>query len=211
MVLINPSVAGVSTDSHFVPTVHLEKPAGDALLAFMASRTNEMASFTKGTATVVPGDIMASFSSRGGATQLLGISKPDLAAPGVQIVAGQTPFPATIATGQSGQLAMAFEGTSVSSAHVAGAGALLMDLNPTWTPGQVASALMMTANASVKAADGTSAATPFDYGSGRVQLKNAGRPGLSISPAPGEFLAKQSHLWDANYPSLYVPVMPGLS
>lgn len=210
MVLINPSNLGTSTDSHFIPTVHLEKPASDALLAFLAARTGEIAAFTRGIATAATGDTMASFSSRGGATQLLGVNKPDLVAPGVQIVAGHTPSPATAATGAPGQLAMVLEGTSIASAHVAGAAALLKALNPAWTPGQIASALMMTATATVKNSAGTATAGSFEFGSGRIQLQNAGRPGISISPAPGEFMAKQSHLWDANYPSLHMPVMPGV-
>ncbi|MEP6918767.1 MAG: S8 family serine peptidase, partial [Acidobacteriota bacterium] len=179
MVLINPSLLGVSVDSHFIPTVHLEKAAGDSLLTYLSSRPTATASFTAGVGTTVPGDIMAAFSSRGSGTQLLGISKPDLVAPGVQIVAGNTPSAATPVAGASGQLFMALEGTSIASAHVAGAGALLRALNPTWTPGQINSALMMTATAVVKREDGITPATPFDFGSGRVQLKGAGRPGLS--------------------------------
>ncbi len=210
MVLINPSNLGVATDSHYIPTVHLEKPAGDALLAFLAARSGEIAAFTRGIAAAAPGDNMASFSSRGGATQLLGINKPDLVAPGVQIVAGHTPSPATAVAGASGQLAIVLEGTSVASAHVAGAAALLKALNPAWTPGQIASALMMSATAQVKTSAGAGLASSFEFGSGRIQLHKAGRPGISISPAPGEFMAKQSHLWDANYPSLHMPVMPGV-
>jgi hypothetical protein len=210
MVLINPSNLGTSTDLHYLPTVHLEKAASDSLLAFLAARTGEIAAFTRGVATTATGDVMASFSSRGGATQLLGVNKPDLVAPGVQIVAGHTPSPATAATGAPGQLAMVLEGTSVASAHVAGGAALLKALNPLWTPGQIASALMMSATAVVRTSDGAALAGSLEFGSGRIQLQKAGRPGISISPSPGEFLAKQTHLWDVNYPSLHVPVMPGV-
>jgi hypothetical protein len=210
MVLVNPTVQGVSTDSHFVPTVHLEKAAGDSLVAFLASRAGATASFTAGSAVTSPGDVLASFSSRGSGTQLLGISKPDLVAPGIQIVAGHAPSTATPVAGASGQLFMALEGTSVSSAHVAGAAALLKTLHPDWSPGQIQSALMMTATAIVKREDGVTAATSWEFGSGRVQLKTAGNPGLSISPAPGDFVAMKSHLWDVNYPSLFLPAMPGV-
>ena len=210
MVLVNPSNLGTATDNHYLPTVHLEKASSDALLNFLATKTGEIAAFTRGTPVATTGDMMASFSSRAAGTQLLGVNKPDLVAPGVQIVAGHTPSPATAATGAAGQLAMVLEGTSVASAHVAGAAALLKALNPSWTPGQIASSLMMTATASVKTSDGAGLAGSFEFGSGRIQLQKAGRPGISISPAPGEFAAKQSQLWDVNYPSLHMPVMPGV-
>ena len=35
MILYNPVLQGLSTDNHFVPTVHLENDAGAALLAFL--------------------------------------------------------------------------------------------------------------------------------------------------------------------------------
>ena len=88
---------------------------------------------------------MAAFSSRGGPGQTLGVSKPDVTAPGVQILAGHTPMPATPLGGPPGQLFQAIDGTSMSSPHVAGAAALLQGLHPDWTPGQIKSALMLTA------------------------------------------------------------------
>ena len=145
MILYNPALQGTATDNHFVPTVHLENDAGASLLAFLAAHSGETATFTAGLAKTVQGDVMAAFSSRGGPGQTLGISKPDVTAPGVQILAGQTPAPATILGGPSGELFMAINGTSMSSPHVAGAAALLAALHPDWTPGQIKSALMLTA------------------------------------------------------------------
>ncbi len=104
-----------------------------------------MATFTGGTATQVQGDVIASFSSRGGPAQSLGVSKPDITAPGVQILAGHTPMPATPDGGYPGQLFQSIQGTSMSSPHIAGVAALLKDLHPRWTPGQIKSAIMTTA------------------------------------------------------------------
>ena len=84
MILINPSVAGLSPDSHFVPSVHLEKPAGDSLLGFLAANNNETVTFTRGSAVASAGDVMLAATSRGGGSQTLGINKPDLVAPGGQ-------------------------------------------------------------------------------------------------------------------------------
>ena len=92
------ALQGLSTDNHYVPTSHIENDQGAALLAFLGSHTGETASLTAGVATNVQGDKIATFSSRGGPGQNLGVSKPDVTAPGVQILAGHTPAPATPAT-----------------------------------------------------------------------------------------------------------------
>lgn len=205
MVLYNASLLGLATDNHFIPSVHLEVDAGNALKTFVAAHPNVSAAMTAGSAAPAQGDVMAPFSSRGGTALSLGIAKPDVTAPGVQILAGTTPAPATMLGGFPGQLFQAIQGTSMSSPHVAGAAALLLALHPNWTPGQVKSALMTTATAVVFKEDGATLADPFDMGSGRIDLSKAGDPGLLFDESGGNFLALQSSLWTANYPSLYVP------
>ena len=223
MILANATPLLVSTDTNFIPTIQLEKSGSDALFAFLGANSGETASFTSGAAASIPGDLVASFTSRGGGSQALGVLKPDVAAPGVQILAGHTPRPATPQLGPSEQMFIANSGTSASSAHVAGAGALLKSLNPWWGPGHIKSALMLTANPTLyKQAEWIIAvppfppvatytnASPWDMGSGRVQLAAAARPGIAITPADGDFMAMKSHLWDVNYPSLNLPAIPGV-
>ena len=210
MLLYNPTLQGLATDNHFIPSVHLENDAGEALLAFMDAHSGVTGAFTQGTATTVQGDKMAAFSSRGGPGQTLGISKPDVTAPGVQILAGHTPLPATVVGGLPGQLFQSIQGTSMSSPMVAGSAALVKAMHPDWTPGQIKSALMMTSKTKdVFKEDGVTPADAFDYGSGRVDLSKAGNPGITISASGQEFLDLEDELWNANLPSLYVPVMPG--
>lgn len=209
MILVNPSLQGLATDNHFVPSVHLEVDGGNALNAFLAAHPNVAATMTDGSAAPAQGDVMASFSSRGGTGLSLGIAKPDVTAPGVQILAGATPQPATREGGFPGQLFQAIQGTSMSSPHVAGAAALLLDLHPDWTPGQVKSALMTTASTLVVKEDGVTLSDPFDRGSGRIDLSKAGDPGLLFDETGANYVALQSSLWDANYPSLYVPAFLG--
>jgi uncharacterized repeat protein (TIGR01451 family) len=212
MILYNAVKQDVETDNHFLPAIHLDGPEGAQLIAFFnnPAHTGVKATFTPSAATLVQGDVIAGFSSRGGPGQNLGVSKPDITAPGVQILAGHTPKSVDIATGPQGELFQAIAGTSMSSPHIAGAGALLKSLHPNWTPGQIKSAIMMTAKyAGVVKEDGVTPAGPFDFGSGRVDLTKAGNPGLIISETGANFLSLENALWKANYPSLYVPVMPG--
>lgn len=205
MILVNQALEGLATDNHFLPTVHLEVNEGNALTAFLAAHPGVAATMTGGTAAPAQGDVMATFSSRGGAAMSLGIAKPDVTAPGVQILAGHTAQPATQDGGMPGQLFQSIQGTSMSSPHVAGAAALLVALRPSWTPGQIKSALMTTAKAQVVKEDGVTLADPFDMGSGRIDLSKAGDPGLLFDETGANFVALRSSLWDANYPSLYVP------
>lgn len=210
MILYNPTANSTDTDSHVIPTVHLDHVAGASLLAFLGSHTGESATFTAGAAAVAPGDVLAGFSSRGGSQQVLGVSKPDVTAPGVQILAGNTPAPLAPNGRPVGQLFQAIAGTSMASPHIAGGAALLRQLHPGWTPGQIKSALMTTARTSVLKEDGTTPATPFDDGSGRVDLARAGNPGITFDVAASTYETELDALWNANYPSLFLPAMPGL-
>ncbi|MCA9946616.1 MAG: DUF11 domain-containing protein, partial [Anaerolineales bacterium] len=49
----------------------------------------------------------------------------------------------------------------------------------------------------------------FDAGSGRIDLNVAGDPGLSISDTAVSYVDHENDLWNSNYPSLYIPNMPG--
>jgi subtilisin family serine protease len=211
MILYNdaPTVTDLETDNHYLPTSHIQFAAGQTLLSFLAAHPGAQASLTAGAPATAAGDVMASFSSRGGPDQSLGVSKPDVAAPGVQILAGHAPQHVDVAGGPPGELFQAIAGTSMSSPHVAGAAALLADLQPSWTPGQIKSALMTTADTDVVKEDGSTSATPFDRGSGRIDLTRAANPGLTIDESGADYLALQTNLWNANYPSVYVPAMPG--
>ena len=83
---------------------------------------------------------MAAFSSNGPALAGGGdLLKPDITAPGVDVIAAVSP------PGDHGNNYDAFSGTSMSSPHIAGIAALIMGKNPTWSPMWVKSAMMTTA------------------------------------------------------------------
>ena len=193
------------SDNHSVPSVHITKSSGEALKDFLATRGDVTATFLPSVARTVQGDVMAQFSSRGGTGPMLGVSKPDITAPGVQILAAQTPEPDDPAD-PAGQLFQAIAGTSMSSPHVAGAAALLRHANPDWTPGQIKSALMTTAStAALVKEDGVTPYTPFDAGSGRLSLLKASSPGLTFDVPASDYLDHADDLWTVNHPSVYIP------
>jgi hypothetical protein len=207
MILYNPSLADVETDNHWLPAIHLAN--GTSFVAFMGSHTGVTGSFTQGAKVMGPGDVMASFSSRGPAGNFI---KPDVTAPGIQILAGNTPTPDDPTLGPPGQYYQAIAGTSMSSPHVAGSGILLKALHPDWTPGQIKSALMTTANENVVKEDTVTHADPFDDGSGRIALGGAGNPGLTFDDTAAHMAsltADPVHAVDLNIPSIDAPTMPG--
>ncbi|MEZ7126827.1 S8 family serine peptidase [Nonomuraea sp. AD125B] len=210
MILYNAVPFDVFTDAHWLPTVHLDKPEADALLAFLSSHPGATVSFTQGTKTAWQGDRMTYFSSRGPGGDFL---KPDVTAPGLHIMAGMTPTPESPLEGPPGNSFQVISGTSMSAPHVAGAAALVFALHPDWTPGQVKSALETTGKTSVTKPDGTTPADPFDMGGGRIDLTKAGDPGLTLDESAANFAASATDpagRIDLNLPSVNAPVMPGV-
>lgn len=207
MILYNLPLQDTESDNHFLPTVHLAD--GTDFLAFMAAHPTAAGSFTAGVKAEGQGDVMAAFSSRGPAGQFL---KPDITAPGVQILAGNTPTPDEIPSGPSGQYYQAIAGTSMSAPHIAGSAILMKALHPAWSPGAIKSALMTTANTNVLKEDLVTPADPFDFGAGRVDLTKSGSAAIVFDETAQRMSALgQSAVTalDLNLPSINVPTMPG--
>ncbi|MGV7977181.1 MAG: S8 family serine peptidase [Anaerolineaceae bacterium] len=168
----------MSVSGTTIPGVMLDIPGtvGDALAAWVASTADETVSISAFGALHSDdyADIMADFSSRGPNTTF-DVLKPDIAAPGLEILAA-------VADGvidPDGETELdLYQGTSMSSPHDAGAAALLTALHPDWTPAEIKSALMLTAYDMLLKEDKTTAADPFDIGAGRIQLEMAGLTGL---------------------------------
>jgi subtilisin family serine protease len=172
MILLNTSINSLNADLHAVPTVHLQSTDRPAVKVYAATAG---ATATINRATIVltaPAPFTASFSSRGpliaGNGDLL---KPDLIAPGQDILAGVAP------PGNNGKLFDLYSGTSMSSPHVAGLGALLKALHPDWSPMAIKSALMTTAGNVLDGPD-TNPLVIFRQGAGHVRPSNAADPGL---------------------------------
>jgi subtilisin family serine protease len=177
MVLTNTSPNSINGDYHPVPSVHVSNVAGDAIKAYIASAG---ANATAKIVALSPAELAAApqvpeitdFSSRGPSTTTGGdILKPDIAAPGNDVVAAVAP------PSNHGRAWDFYSGTSMSSPHIAGIGALLKALHPSWSPADIKSALMTSAGDTV-----SSAHDPFAQGSGFVNPNAAADPGL-VYPA----------------------------
>lgn len=174
-VLANTAVEGEAlvADGHYLPAVHIGYTDGQLLRTWLDTGTNHMATIAGTTVDLDPanGDIMADFSSRGPNLPVPSIIKPDVAAPGV----------AVLAASMNGIEYESLSGTSMASPHAAGAAALLKALHPSWTPAQMQSALMASALPdNVLKEDGTTEGDPFDYGAGRIDVSRAAQIDLLL-------------------------------
>ena len=125
-------------------------------------------------AAVTKAGAIADFSSSG-PTPLSFQLKPDVAAPGVGILAS---VPTRNGAGED------FSGPSMAAPHVAGAAALLRQRHPGWTVAQLKSALVLTGD-NVRAPGG--AAPTTRVGGGLVNLARADNPLLFAAPAGVSF------------------------
>ena len=128
---------------------------------------------------VIQGDVLAGFSLRG-PSNLTSVTKPDITGPGVNIYAALD-----TASGSYGFNS----GTSMSSPHLAGAGALLRAAHADWTPQEVKSAIMLTAFTAGTKEDTTTPWDPDDVGAGRVDLTKAAMAGFVMDETFANFVA----------------------
>ncbi|HEV8489348.1 MAG TPA: S8 family serine peptidase [Candidatus Limnocylindrales bacterium] len=166
-----------------LPAVMLGKSDGDALRAAAPATVTAVASFSE---FITPnGDILAGFSSQGPTFVDYAI-KPDLTSVGVNVLSSTVCDPGN-PCGNDGDWAF-FSGTSMSSPHVAGSAAVLKDLNPTWSPAAIKSALANTADLVVKNAfDASTTVGPLLQGGGREDLTEAAATDVLFWPTSASF------------------------
>ncbi|XP_022715362.1 subtilisin-like protease SBT1.5 [Durio zibethinus] len=183
---------GLVADCHVLPAAAIGASNGDEIRRYIdsASKSKSPATATivfKGTRLGVrPAPVVASFSARGPNPETPEILKPDLIAPGLNILAawpdkvGPSGVPSDKRTTEFNILS----GTSMACPHVSGLAALLKAAHPEWSPAAIKSALMTTAytvdNRGETMLDESSGntSTVLDFGSGHVHPTKAMDPGL---------------------------------
>ncbi|KAK3030948.1 hypothetical protein RJ639_036686 [Escallonia herrerae] len=176
-------------DSHLIPATMVGQVAGDKIREYARSDPSPTATVAfRGTVigSSPSAPRVASFSSRGPNHLTREILKPDVIAPGVNILAGWTGFtsPTDLDIDPRRVQFNIISGTSMSCPHVSGLAALLRGAYPGWTPAAIKSALMTTAyyldNTGKNITDLATGkeSTPFVHGSGHVDPNRALDPGL---------------------------------
>lgn len=191
MILANTGDSGeeLIADSHLLPATMVGQIAGDKIKEYVKSKAFPTATIAfRGTVigTSPPAPKVAAFSSRGPNHLTPEILKPDVIAPGVNILAGWTgsKAPTDLDVDSRRVEFNIISGTSMSCPHVSGLAALLRKAYPKWTPAAIKSALMTTAynldNSGNNIADLATGnqSSPFIHGAGHVDPNRALYPGL---------------------------------
>ncbi|GMI72582.1 hypothetical protein like AT5G59100 [Hibiscus trionum] len=161
-----------------LPASHLDMVDGSRIFVYINSTRNASATIFKsdeGNDTMAP--YVASFSSRGPNPITPDILKPDLTAPGVDILAAWS-LVSTVSEVSGDDRLVPFNiisGTSMSCPHVSAAAAYIKSFHPTWSPSAIKSALMTTAS---PMSSGMNSDAEFAYGSGHLNPLKAINPGL---------------------------------
>ncbi|XP_038979852.1 cucumisin-like [Phoenix dactylifera] len=221
--------------SYPLPATVISVEDGAQILAYIQSTSNPFATILMGeTIEDVMAPTVVSFSSRGPNTVVPDMLKPDLTAPGVDILAAWSPV-APPSVSEDDPLRVKYNvisGTSMSCPHVSGAAAYIKSAHPGWSPAAIKSALMTTATVMDprKNAD-----AEFAYGAGQIDPRKALTPGLIFDASEKDyvdFLCKQGYntstlrlvtgdsstcpntttignAWGLNYPSFALSVIDG--
>ncbi|KAL6556787.1 hypothetical protein OROHE_006663 [Orobanche hederae] len=235
--IIMTDVRFVNTDMAYswpLPSTLISPEDGKGVLEYIKATDNPIA-------TILYSDewkdamapTVASFSSRGPNPISPDILKPDITAPGVDIIAGWSPLsPSSVYDGDTrSTLFNIISGTSMSCPHASGAAAYVKSVHPKWSPAAIKSALMTTAYVMEPRKHDD---LEFAYGSGHINPVAAQDPGLVFDASEADyinFLCKQGYTattlrlvtghkstcanispgraWDLNYPSFSLYVEDG--
>ena len=181
MLLVNTEPGSLNADLHFVPTVHLQSTDRAAIQAYAATPDAIATIQAADISGSAPAPFTAAFSARGPLQASADLLKPDLIAPGQDILAAVAP------PGNAGRSFELYSGTSMSSPHVAGLAALLKQAHPTWSPMMIKSA-MMTTGSDVLDSSSSDSAVIFSQGAGQIQPNRAVDPGLVFNSGWNDWL-----------------------
>ncbi|KVI01935.1 subtilisin-like protease SBT1.7 [Cynara cardunculus var. scolymus] len=189
-----------------LPFVVLDPKSGNSLKNYIINTDNATISVKYGETLlgVKPAPEVVYFSSRGPDRRSPWILKPDLLAPGVNILAAWAPNRKSAAIGDDYLLSdyRLVSGTSMASPHVVGIAALLKATHRDWSPAAIRSAMMTTAtifdnNRSIIMDMTTEEeGNPLDYGAGHVNPNKAMDPGLIYDIQPQDYI---NYLCAMNY------------
>ncbi|XP_019088267.1 PREDICTED: subtilisin-like protease SBT4.11 [Camelina sativa] len=189
------AVAAIFEDSsdwaqiHGLPVSGLQEDDFESFLSYIKSANSPDAAVLKSEAIFnKSAPKVLSFSSRGPNIIVADILKPDITAPGLEILAANSlkasPFYDTTKVKYSVE-----SGTSMSCPHAAGVAAYIKTFHPKWSPSMIKSAIMTTAWPMNASNFGGYASTEFAYGAGHVDPIAATNPGLIYDLTKADYIA----------------------
>ncbi|KAF2579368.1 hypothetical protein F2Q68_00002971 [Brassica cretica] len=197
---------GLVADCHVLPATSVGASRGDEIRRYISESKQPTATIAfKGTRLGIrPAPVVASFSARGPNPESPEILKPDVIAPGLNILAAWPDRigPSGVPSDNRRTEFNILSGTSMACPHVSGLAALLRAAHPDWSPAAIRSALMTTAytvdNRDEPMLDESTGNTSsvMDYGSGHVHPTKAMDPGLVYDITSYDYI---NFLCNSNY------------
>ncbi|KAJ1281312.1 hypothetical protein BS78_04G296600 [Paspalum vaginatum] len=216
MILANTEESGeeLIADAHLVPATMVGQKFGDQIKRYVQTDPSPTATILfRGTviSRSPPAPQVAAFSSRGPNYRAPEILKPDVTAPGVNILAAWTgaAAPTDLDIDPRRVEFNIISGTSMSCPHVSGLAALLRQAHPDWSPAAIKSALMTTAynvdnsGETIKDLATGAESTPFVRGAGHVDPNGALDPGLLYDAGTDDYIA---FLCTLGYPASLISI-----
>ncbi|WJZ83884.1 hypothetical protein VitviT2T_003528 [Vitis vinifera] len=198
----------------YIPFVAVSHKDGDLVKDYIIKSENPVVDikFQKTVLGAKPAPQVAWFSSRGPSRRAPMILKPDILAPGVDILAAWAPNIGITPIGDDYLLTdyALLSGTSMASPHAVGVAALLKSAHPDWSPAAIRSAMMTTAylldNTQGPIMDMTTgvAGTPLDFGAGHINPNMAMDPGLVYDIEAQDYI---NFLCGLNYTSKQIKII----
>ncbi|KAM6597230.1 hypothetical protein CsatA_007754 [Cannabis sativa] len=186
-IVYNDALNGASSVVPF-PASTLTHGDYTSILSYISSTKDPRAMILKSEVTRdSSAPTVASFSSRGPNVIIPDILKPDISAPGVNILAAyslETP-PSTFFNDKRRVKYTVESGTSMSCPHVAGAAAYVKTFHPDWSSSAIKSSLMTTASVMHNTRNPFG---EFGYGSGHVNPVQAINPGLVYEALKDDYI-----------------------
>jgi subtilisin family serine protease len=168
-----------------LPAVMIGKNEGAALRAANPPDASTTAIFQE--FITANKDILAGFSGQGPTTVDVAV-KPDVTSVGVNVLSSITCVGKGAGCPGDGSGWAFFQGTSMSTPHIAGSAAVILGLHPDWPPAQVKSALVNRADLVIKdSVTGTHDVGPTAQGAGRENLGVAADGTTWMDPASASF------------------------
>ncbi|XP_061998862.1 subtilisin-like protease SBT4.3 [Rosa rugosa] len=182
-----PAFEGVS-EVLLLPAVALRDEEYIVVKSYMNSTKHPRANILR--SEIIKDDfapMVASFSSRGPNKFLPEIIKPDVSAPGVDILAAYSPVaPITKSAEDKRRVRYTLlSGTSMACPHAAGAAAYVKEMHPDWSPTAIKSSLMTT---TWPMSDTSNFLGEYAYGSGHINPLKAIDPGLVYEPSKEDYI-----------------------
>ena len=182
--LIGPA----SLDYNGIPVIMISLADGQNLKAYIKANPGTLVTIDPSNTEVadtVDSNLLSYYSSIGPSVGDNAI-KPDLVAVGTAVYMAAQNFDVTGGQFSSTRYATA-DGTSFSAPMVAGAAALVKQKHPTWTPAQIRSALINSANQSVTLDDQGDTVDVEWVGAGRLDANAAVNATVVASPTAASF------------------------